>query len=491
MIHFPVLRWGQPYKSLETATVHHFATGEPIAEVSQANAGLIQRDMRKMHRCREVLREIPCRDLIRMCGEAADRFLKDDLPLGDDTQSADDFIRCQSATTGIPETMCRMNQEKLHHVLTNLDSILDALMRGLDLDMLTRGHGVENGVPRSYQATTPALALVLPSNSPGVHGLWLPVIPLQIGLVMKPGSSEPWTPWRMAQAFFEAGIPREAIAIYPGKSDAGPAVISNAPRSLLFGSAATVRQYQGNPGVQVHGPGFSKILIGDDVVDDWEAHLDLMVTSVLANSGRSCINASSIWASRHTREIAAALAERLAAVKPLPHDDPDAVLAAFTVEGQAEAIHNDIEAGLSSAGTEEMTARHRDGDRLQPHERCDYLMPTVVHCESADEPLAKNEYMFPFAAVVRCPQDKMIAQIGQTLVGTVLTEDESFRAQLLDTPSIDRLNFGPVPTVQLNWLQPHEGNIVDFLYRARAFQDAPMTAASGTAAAAASPARGK
>jgi hypothetical protein len=32
------------------------------------------------------------------------------------------------------------------------------------------------------------------------------------------------------------------------------------------------------------------------------------------------------------------------------------------------------------------------------------------------------------------------------------------------------LNLGPIPTIKLNWLQPHEGNIVDFLFRARAFQ---------------------
>jgi hypothetical protein len=31
-----------------------------------------------------------------------------------------------------------------------------------------------------------------------------------------------------------------------------------------------------------------------------------------------------------------------------------------------------------------------------------------------------------------------------------------------------------VPTSRLNWLQPHEGNIVDFLFRPRAFQLAPM-----------------
>jgi len=40
--------------------------------------------------------------------------------------------------------------------------------------------------------------------------------------------------------------------------------------------------------------------------------------------------------------------------------------------------------------------------------------------------------------------------------------------------NIDRLNLGPVPTTKLNWLQPHEGNIVDFLFRARAFQSEPI-----------------
>jgi hypothetical protein len=40
----------------------------------------------------------------------------------------------------------------------------------------------------------------------------------------------------------------------------------------------------------------------------------------------------------------------------------------------------------------------------------------------------------------------------------------------MDAPQIDRLNLGPVPTIQLDWLQPHEGNIVEFLFRPRAFQ---------------------
>ena len=78
--------------------------------------------------------------------------------------------------------------------------------------------------------------------------------------------------------------------------------------------------------------------------------------------------------------------------------------------------------------------------------------------------------MFPFVTVVECEQRKMIGSIGSTLVATALTNDEVFRRELLDARNIGRLNLGPVPTIKLNWLQPHEGNIVDFLFRPRAFQ---------------------
>ena len=44
MLNIPILRWGQPYDSLEVDQVVHFMTGEPIAKVSQANGGLLQRD---------------------------------------------------------------------------------------------------------------------------------------------------------------------------------------------------------------------------------------------------------------------------------------------------------------------------------------------------------------------------------------------------------------------------------------------------------------
>src|SRR5207244_10656880 len=131
----------------------------------------------------------------------------------------------------------------------------------------------------------------------------------------------------MTQALVQACIPKQAIAIDPGLGDVGAAVLASCPRSLIFGGSATVEQYKGNPRVQAHGPGFSKIILGDDQVDQWEKYLDIMVDSVFANSGRGCINCSGIWASRHGRGIAEAIASRLAEVGPLPPDPPESSLA--------------------------------------------------------------------------------------------------------------------------------------------------------------------
>lgn len=470
MLHIPVLRWGQPYTSMDVDDVVHFSSGEPIARVSRANGGLIQRDMRHAQRARDVLRQVPIDELIARVAKAGELYANADLPMGDGSQTPDQFVRAQSASTGLPERLCRANMKKNLFVLGEMRRILTSLTRGLSLDVLSCGYGEERGVPISYQAQSPVLGLVLPSNSPGVHTLWLPIIPMQIGLVLKPGPQEPWTPYRMTEAFFQAGIPREAISVYPGEAEVGAAVLASCDRSLVFGGTPTVERYRGNPKVQAHGPGFSKILLGDDEVDNWERYLDLMADSVFANSGRGCINCSGIWASRHTREIADALAKRLAAVHPLPPEHPEASLAAFTVPGVADAVSQAIDVDLKAPGVTDVTAKHRDTPRVVKEGRADYLLPTVVHCTSPDAPIARKEYMFPFVTVVECPEDRMIEAIGPTLVCSAITNKPEFRRKLVDAVHIDRLNLGPVPTIQLNWLQPHEGNIVDFLFRARAFQ---------------------
>ena len=478
-MHLTAFRFGKPYESLERNQLVHFLTGEPVAEVSQVGGAIVGRDLRKAAQARQALLRFDPEEIVERLQTAGNLYALGTVEVGGVPQSPDDFVRHQSATTGLPESLCRANMKKNLFVLSNMDRMLDALSRGLPPEILWKGYGTEHrDVIVSYQAQSPVLGLVLPSNSPGVHTLWLPVLALGVGLLLKPGGQEPWTPYRMAAAMIEAGIPAEAIGLYPGPTDVGSAILAGCGRSMIFGSAKTVEQYRGNPAVQVHGPGFSKILLGDDCVDRWEDYLDVMVDSIAANSGRGCINCSAIYASRHTREIADALAERLGPLEVKPPDDPEAQLAAFTIPGAAKAIWSQIEGLLDKPGVSHATAAH--GPRFVEGERCGWLRPVIAHCSSPDPEIARAEYMFPFASVVECPQAAMLDRIGPTLVATAITADDGFRQSLINATQIDRLNFGPLPTIKLDWLQPHEGNIIDFLYRSRALQLADHAVTNGS-----------
>src|SRR5262245_50926276 len=105
MLEIPVVRWGQPYESVDKADVVHFETGDTLARMSQANGGLIKLDMKKSAKAREILRQFSIADLVEKCKQAADLYEKGTLPLGNGTQNPDEFCRMQSATTGLPEHM--------------------------------------------------------------------------------------------------------------------------------------------------------------------------------------------------------------------------------------------------------------------------------------------------------------------------------------------------------------------------------------------------
>src|SRR5688500_19344719 len=71
MLHIPLLRFGVPYKSVDVATTPHHRTREPFVEISQANVGLISRDLLKQAEARAALERYSVADLIGMCKAAA------------------------------------------------------------------------------------------------------------------------------------------------------------------------------------------------------------------------------------------------------------------------------------------------------------------------------------------------------------------------------------------------------------------------------------
>ncbi|MEM6453974.1 MAG: aldehyde dehydrogenase family protein [Acidobacteriota bacterium] len=476
--HVPVLRAGVPYRSLKVNTLHDIRTGAPVATVSQAGAGMIRRDLLRKGEHRAALAAVPAEELVRICEDAARRFAEDALPLagdggpGDAHLSPDDYVELLAATTGMPVALGHANLLKIVDVLSSMRDLVGGLTRGLDLAVIDRGWGEEGRRMVSYLPQADALGAVLPNNSPGVHGLWPPSLVLKTPLVLKPGSTEPWTPLRIAQALRAAGCPPEAMSIYPTDHNGAVQILLHTDRSLFFGDASTVQSWAGSGKVQLHGPGWSKVMVAADAAANVDAHVDLVVDSIARNGGRSCINASGVWTVGNGRALAEAAAAKLAAIEPRALDDPAAQLASFPDPAVAEAVSAMIDGLVEQDGVEDLTAAHRPGvSRVAVAGGCTFLRPTLLYVDDPNHPAAQTEFGFPFASVVELPSNEaLFDHLGPTLVGTVITDDPATRRQAMACRAIDRLNLGAIPTFKMSWDQPHEGNLFDHLYQQRAFQ---------------------
>lgn len=468
MLHLPLLRHGAEYRSMDVAPAVHHRTGETIAEVSQANVGLVRRDLLAQDGPREALCRFTTRELIEMSARAGDLFLNATLACGEEAQDPQSYVEQLSATTGMPWALVRRNMGRIHAMFSNMETVLAGLTRGVDLGVLDRGYaGGER--PLSFFPRAQALGIVLPNNSPGVHSLWVPSIALKMPLVLKPGSAEPWTPYRIIQAFLAAGCPPEAFCFYPTDHAGANEILRSCGRGMLFGDIGAVKRWASDPRIELHGPGYSKLVLGDDCVDRWPDYIELMARSIADNGGRSCVNASGVWVSRHGDAIARALAERLAAIVPRAAQDPEASLAPFANAGVGRRINQLIEDGLTEPGAEDVSLAVRGTPRLAEYDGCTYLVPTVIRCRR-EHPLSNREFLFPFASVVEVPEAEMPAALGPTLALTAVTRNQELLRRMLGSPEVGRLNIGAIQTNAIRWDQPHEGNLFDHLYSRRAFE---------------------
>ena len=472
--HLPVLRLGRSYESLDQIEIKDHRTGAVLATASTVNAGILRKDFRRLKEARAALKKFTVAELIALSARAGEFFLNGTVPLGDKghTQSADEYVATLSATSGLPHVMVRRNMAKIYHALTHLREVLNGLSRGLDLSILDSGSGEQFGTKLSFFPACEALGLVMPSNSPAVNSLWLPAIALKTPVVIKPGREEPWTPYRLIQAFIAAGVPSEAFGFYPTDHEGAGEILKSCGRALIFGDKATTDLYASNPAVQVHGPGWSKFLIGEDCIENWRDYVDVIAGAISDNGGRSCINASAVIVPRYAAEIADALAQKLGPIAPTANEDPAARLSGFANPKMADFIEASIEGGLQTPGATDATAKYRGGPRKVVQDGGTFLRPTILLCESIAHPLANKEFLCPYASVVTVPQSEMLGKIGYSLAVSAITKDAAWIEELMAFPEIERLNIGPVSTMAISWDQPHEGNMFEFLWKRRSIERA-------------------
>jgi len=467
--HIPLWRLNGFYRSADEIELSHVQSGRKLARISVANVGLIRRDALNWPDREAIFAGYTSAKMIAICREAARYFMEADLPTGGEgeTMGFEGYLRHLSASTGMPVALCRLNAEKIEHALLEMESVVGGLTRSLPSHIFN-GLTRDAAGPMSFFPKTERLGVILPSNSPGVNSLWLPSLAMRMPVLLKPGREDPWTPFRLQQAFLAARAPEQAIGFFPSDHAGAAALIEVCGRVILFGDQTVADRYANRPDIEVHGPGRSKIVIGPDAVDRWPEYIDIMAESIARNGGRSCVNASAIHTPAHGAEIAEALARKLAEIEPLPLDDPQAGLAGFVRPVVAEWTAAQIAEMVEVPGARLVSDGLYPEGMIAKCEDITYLRPSVVHCTRADHPLANREFLFPFASVVDTPVEELASAVGPSLVVSVITRDGKLIQELEKSPDIQRLNVGPLPTTRIDWTQPHEGNLFEFLFQRRA-----------------------
>ncbi len=366
--------------------------------------------------------------------------------------------------------MVRRNMQKIHYALTHMSTVLNGLTRGLPLEVIDRGFGEQSGARVSLYPTTNALGLVMPSNSPAVNSLWLPAIALKTPVIIKPGREEPWTPYRLIQAFIAAGAPAEAFGFYPTDHEGSGEVMKLCGRALIFGDANTVEQYRGQPEIQRARPRLEQ--------DAHRRRRDRKLAELHRSHRRLHRGKRRPFLHQCQRRGGAEVRRRnrrRACAKARPH--------------RADAAGGRKRAPLRLRQSQDgrlhrqrhrrrpANARRRRRHREVPQRPAQGRRGTASTCArrscAATPSRTRSRTRNSSArtpAWSKCRSRRCSAKSAHRSSSPPSRRIRPSPQQLLESPLIERLNLGPVPTMKISWDQPHEGNMFEFLYRRRSIE---------------------
>lgn len=472
-IKLPALCFGTNYYSADQVPITDLGSGEALATIGHVVPERIGSDViRKglLLRGREKLRAIPIAKRIEMAEASAEIFEQGTVECGGQQQSPEDYRGLLSRTSGLSHKLADINTSRVAAALRMTGDVISGLSRGLPYEAFDTGIAKQGGATVRIVPRIDGLGCCMPNNSPGVHVTWAAAAALGFPVLVRPGSAEPFTPYRMIKSLIKAGYPIEAFGFYPTSYAGADKILDVTGGGITFGDDSTVNKWKNYPLIQVHGAGYSKLIIGEDRIENWKSLIPQLAQNIAANSGRSCFTISRLIVPRYGREIAEVLAKALASIVPKPLEDPEAMLSAISMPAKAKWSNNVIEDGLKKAGAVDISAQFRNAKRLEVFEGRTYLHPTIIHCDSSSHDLANREFLFPYCAVVESSNDQAFMELGKTLSLAVYTHEQELKQRAADT-GIALVSIN-APTSKLDRCQPHQENLFELFYQRLSYVEA-------------------
>jgi len=450
------------YRSLERQTVLGF-DGTVVAEATITPAILVNELARKPS---PGLRSLPIAKLLEITSRAGEIF-GTGRPDGLDPEA---YVRNASLTSGLPLSITRRNTIGVFpQALGLMGRFLEVQSPG-GLGVFDTGFYEAGGIRIGMVPRGRNVGFVMPGNHPSTHFLWLMALAMKVPVVVKPSSDDLFTPFRLVMSLLDAGLPEDAIAFVPGGHDLTDTIVQSCSLSVLFGMQQLADRYASNRNVRVHGPGRSKVVVTADA--DFDEAVTLISRLVMDDAGRGCINGSAVVVEGNADTLAAAVAERLAAV-PVQSPLAEGAQLGSVRPNEAAAFNAMIDHGLGG-GARELTPG--PGGRVATVDGVSTMRPTVIEVSSYQHPLFGMELPFPFVVFAGASRAELARAASLSLAVVGAGHDDTLGEELLQEPTIDKVFDSGALSTEFDPREPHEGYLLDFLYQKKAIRSGAVAA---------------
>lgn len=458
-------KYSEPYRK----TAVNSYKGEKIAEIERYPTVKVSSALEKNRKSMKKLQETDIDRIIEVMKDAGDIFKQQRL--GPEGTGFSEYTEKVSRSTGLPISNVKRSADIIEDSFKKIRSSLKAQLPTGDIETFDRGYYTnpvdqETGFVRKGDN----LGILAPGNHPSVISLALISYASKYPVTISPSDKEPFTPARVVDALYQAGAPEDTVYMLPGDREVGSKVVEDSDRAIGFGGDTLKNKYSDRNEIKVHGPGNSKIFV-DKGFEDEEAVYRMMEEAMMRDGGRGCINMSHIVTTGDAEKIAEEMASRVTGHEILDPTNEDAVIPASPNPDRAENINKLIQRELNGSESEDISRKIGEDERLVRKNNTTFLRPTVLLLkDSSDQDKLFKEYPFQYCTVTEVSEEEVDDKLSETLTLSMFTNDESKVESALRDPSIEKVYASQDTTCDIDLREPHEGYLLDFLFKKKAFR---------------------
>ena len=399
-------------------------------------------------------------DILADLKKAAQIFRQMDFELNGEQINKKDYIDYLVQSTGLTAEFVDEEINAVADIMEHLEEIISVQIPG-SLNTCLDEHYYETDFNHvGYYPTGKSLAIKLPGNVPTICMYWLIPFTQKRVIYLIPPQEDLLTHYLILKAIYKVNpMLASFVQFLPCRGQAQMELFHISDQIMISESSKNLIVKAGDLSEKTYyiHYGRSKIL---NTLEYNPVYTDIMYKKMTWNNGRTCTGLTSIITTNNAQKIAQDLSTKI--IKNY-EDELYKKAPSFNLE-KAILLDKMIEDFVKKGEVIDITSALRNKPRLIINGNSGIIFPTVLLVKKKNSKAFGLELPFPFVSIIELNDEKEILEYCKnTLILSVLSKDKKMIEKLCYEKSILKVFSGEYVERGYNYLDPHEGYILDFL----------------------------